>query len=212
MNYVLTSLLTSKPDPQRGVKWPADLSLLDAMLGSLTNCQPVAFIDEAEPTDDRFVVVEPGGNPYTYRWRLVRDWLAANPDAGFVWAVDGTDVEMLREPWCDMQPGVLYVGSELNTVNNSWLVRHHPSCLPFIREHRDHRLLNSGLAGGDRDTLLEFTSAMCERFDRRDRFDMGAFNETAWTRFADRMVTGGQVHTTFKLNETSNTFAWWKHK
>ena len=213
MNYVLTTLLTSKPDPQRGVKWKPDPSLLDGLLGSVVGAEPVVFVDEID--DDRFIKVPSGGNPYTYRWRLVRDWLTAHPDAGFVWAVDGTDVVMLREPWPEMHPGVLYVGSELTPVGNEWLVHHHPATHGFIREFKNHRLLNSGIAGGDRDTLLEFTTVLCARLDEignRDLFDMGAFNQTAWMRFAGRMVTGERVHTVFKLDEQDNTFAWWKHK
>lgn len=215
MNYVLTTLLTSTPDPQRGVKWPADPSILDALLGSITGGQPVVLVDELEPPDERFVKVEPGGNPYFRRWQLVREWLIAHPEARYVWAVDGSDVEMLREPWGEMHPGVLYVGSEPHPVHNQWMHHHHPETRPFIAEHANHRLLNSGIAGGDRDTLVEFTSRLCARLDQvdgRDAYDMGAFNEVAWSGFAGRMVTGERVHTIFRLDDRSNRFAWWKHK
>jgi hypothetical protein len=215
VNAVLTSLLTSTPDPQRGVKWPADPAPLGALLGSLTNCDPVVFVDELEPPDRRFVIVPPGGNPYTYRWRLVRDWLVDNPDAGFVWAVDGSDVEMLREPWGEMCPGVLYVGSEPHPVHNQWMLHFHPASHDFIANHSNHRLLNSGIAGGDRDTLLDFTTRLCRRLDEVagvDAYDMGAFNEVGWTEFAARMVTGERVHTIFRLDDRTNRFAWWKHK
>jgi hypothetical protein len=215
VNAVLTSLLTSTPDPQRGVKWPADPAPLGALLGSLTNCDPVVFVDELEPPDRRFVIVPPGGNPYTYRWHLVRDWLVDNPDAGFVWAVDGSDVEMLREPWGEMCPGVLYVGSEPHPVRNQWMIHFHPASHNFIAAHSNHRLLNSGIAGGDRDTLLDFTTRLCRRLDEVagvDAYDMGAFNEVGWTEFAARMVTGERVHTIFRLDDRTNRFAWWKHK
>lgn len=214
MNVVLTSLLTAAPDPQRGVKWKPDPSVVDGLLDSVTGADCFVFVDEIDPPDERYITVAPGRNPYTHRWYLVRDWLTAHPDAGFVWAVDGTDVVMLREPWDDMAPGVLYVGSELRPVGNGWMIEYHPWTHGFIREFKNHRLLNSGIAGGDRDTLLEFTTALCARLDqtRGDLFDMGAFNQIAWTRFAARMVTGERVHTAFKYDEQANTFAWWKHK
>lgn len=172
------------------------------------------FVDELAADDDRYITVTPGRNPYTYRWQLVRDWLIAHPDVGFVWAVDGTDVVMLREPWTEMHAGVLYVGSELQLVGNDWMIHYHPETHGFIRQFPNHRLLNSGIAGGDRDTLLEFTTALCARLEqtRTDLFDMGAFNQVAWTRFAGRMVTGERVHTLFKYDEQDNQFAWWKHK
>lgn len=213
MNVVLTCLLTSTPDPQRGVKWPADPAMAGDMLGSLRGCNVVVFADEAE--DDRFTRVEPGGNPYTYRWQLARDWLINNPDAGYVWLVDATDVEMLREPWDEMYPGVLYVGSEPHPVNNGWMTYHHPASHRFIFEHANHRLLNSGIAGGDRATMLDFTTRLCVRLsevETIDDYDMGAYNEVAWTQFAGQMVTGERVHTIFRLDDRTNGFAWWKHK
>ncbi len=213
MNFVLTSLLTSVPDPQRGEKWPADLSLLDGLRNSLSSCELVVFADEADgPNVER---VDAGGNPYTYRWRLVRDWLAEHDDAGYVWAVDGSDVEMLRGPWTGMWPGVLYVGSEFVPVGNEWMVRHHPRSRRFINAFASNQLLNSGIAGGDRATLLAFTTRLCDRLDEvdgLDAYDMGAFNEIAWTEFAARMVTGPRVHTVFRANDRSNPFAWWRHK
>jgi hypothetical protein len=213
VNYVLTSLLTSSPDPQRGVKWPADPSVLDALIGSVDGAECVVFVDEID--DERFIRVPAGGNPYYYRWHLVRDWLIAHPDARYVWAVDGSDVEMLREPWGEMHPGVLYVGSEPHPVHNEWMIYHHPETRGFIAAHSNHRLLNSGIAGGDRDTLLEFTTRLCNRLDQvdgTDNYDMGAFNQVAWSAFAGRMVTGERVHTIFRLDDRSNQFAWWKHK
>ena len=185
MNLVLTTLLTSQPDPQRGVKWPADPSILDALVGSLVDCTSRVFVDELDPIDERTVKVEPGPNPYTHRWRLVRDWLAEHPEADWVWTVDGSDVEMLRPPWGEMYPGVLYVGSEPYPIRNQWMEHFHPATRPFIDAHPSHRLLNSGIAGGDRDTLLDFTTALCERLDEVegiDAYDMGAFNETATSR------------------------------
>lgn len=214
-NTVLTMLLTSSVDPQRGVRWPADPSPLDALLGSLKNCQPVVFVDELDPPDDRFVTVAPGGNPYTYRWRLVRDWLINHPEVEWVWAVDGSDVEMLREPWGEMYPGVLYVGSEPHPVHNQWMTFHHPASHQFIFEHAYHRLLNSGIAGGDRATLLDFATRLCVQLsevETIDAYDMGAFNQVGWTEFAGQMVTGERVHTVFRLEDRTNRFAWWRHK
>ncbi len=213
MNVVLTSLLTSQPDPQRGEKWPADLSLFDGLLGSLTGCDFVVFADECD--DPRVTRVDPGGNPYTYRWRLVRDWLTEHDDAGYVWAVDGSDVEMLHEPWADMFPGVLYVGAELNPIRNEWMTRHHPGSRRFIEAFAGNQLLNAGIVGGDRATLLAFTTRLCERLEQVaaiDSYDMGAFNEIAWTEFAARFVCGQRVHTVFRAEDRTNPFAWWRHK
>jgi hypothetical protein len=45
-------------------------------------------------------------NVYFRRW-LHWQHLRDHPEYRFVWCTDGTDVEMLRAPWEEMQPGSL---------------------------------------------------------------------------------------------------------
>ena len=220
MNVVVTSLLTATPDPQRGTRWPADTPIND-LHESLWGCEMVVFHD-AWPTpkvvrDDAtvnvvFLKVTPAGNPYTHRWRLLRDWLRASPAVEYVWAVDATDVEMLHDPWDQMQPDTLYVGSEPGPMCNQWMIRHHPAHREFVHANADRRLLNSGIAGGDRRTMLDFSTQLCDRLDEVetiDDYDMGAFNAVA-TAYGP--TTGSPVHTVFRAEDRSDSLAWWRHK
>src|SRR5690606_40260534 len=89
-------------------------------------------------------------------------WLRAHPEVGRVWFTDGTDVEMLRDPFPEMEPGKLYVGSEPKTLRDEWMVRHHPdrTLQKFMRDNANLPLLNAGLLGGDRDLVLRFCQRM----------------------------------------------------
>lgn len=219
MNLVLTCLLTTLPDPQRGVRFPADASMLDGLLKSVVD-SPVAVIHDELDEPDRDTVtfhrITPDVQVYFQRWLAYADHLARS-DAERVWCVDGTDVEMLRPPWDDMQPGVLYLGSEPGPVANRWLYELHPSARRFVADHQQHTLMNAGLVGGDRATVADFLDDLASRFDvaleAGDQTDMGVFNMTAWSRrWAARTVTGEIVHTQFRANEQTNRFAWWRHK
>lgn len=134
---------------------------------------------------------------------------------------------MLRDPFPEMEPGVLYVGSEPSTLRNEWMLEHHPDrkINTFMRENPNLQLLNAGLLGGDRQTVMAFCQAMCKEFfddhiewifgwetERLGVGDMGAFQWVARNRFGDRLSYGSHVNTVFKANETNNKVSWFKHK
>ncbi len=145
-----------------------------------------------------------------------------------VWCTDGTDVEMLRQPWADMQPGKLYVGSEPKTYADSWAIRHHPeaSYQRFLHQNADELMLNAGLLGGSREDVMSFAHAIVRiyqlteshRFWNKDKGakaigDMVAFGMAALhPDRKDRIVTGPRVHTVFKTNGNGKEIAWFRHK
>ncbi|EHC94123.1 hypothetical protein LTSEUGA_1393, partial [Salmonella enterica subsp. enterica serovar Uganda str. R8-3404] len=65
-------------------------------------------------------------NVYFRRWLHIWQHLRDHPEYRFVWCTDGTDVEMLRAPWEEMEPGKVYVGSEPKTYADSWAKQNHP--------------------------------------------------------------------------------------
>lgn len=209
MPTVITSLLTSRVDPQRGVKWDPDLATIDAWQSSIRGAKAVVLADEASgPT----VVHVPGEDisPYRARWFRALEYLQAEKD-DWVWVTDGSDVVMLREPWGEMADGLLYVGSEPTTVGCSWMIDNHPSKVSqdWMKKHRHLPLLNAGLVGGSYETVLSFLELLCQELEVRDEeSDMAAFNAAA------RQVThhtGETVHTVFKAYQ-DNGIAWWMHK
>ncbi|MGQ0454074.1 hypothetical protein ACT4UM_18600, partial [Bacillus sp. SS-TM] len=67
-------------------------------------------------------------------------------------------IDMLREPWAEMESGKIYVGSEHKTYAEEWMkANHHGKAYSeFLEQYRDDQLLNAGLLGGSRDDVMEF--------------------------------------------------------
>lgn len=213
MNAVVTTLLCSAPDPQRGERWQSDGTLLDTLAGSITGADLTVLADSIVyplPHCRELRHVPAGANPYHHRWTVLADWLATC-EAEWVWCVDATDVEMLHEPWGHMEPGVIYCGSEEGeTWSCPWMVEHHPS----IRDvAADQPLMNAGLLGGDVDTVRDFVEGLRAMLMLwpGDVTDMAAFNRAA-SFTSKRVVTGPQVHTRFRAEERTHPTAWFRHK
>src|SRR5690606_20557713 len=228
-DVVITTLFTKLKDPQRGNRMQASVSLLKALHKSLNGRKLVVLHDELsspELPNTEFVKVSSGLNPYFQRHLAVYQYLRAHPEIGRVWCVDGTDVEMLRDPFPEMEPGTLYVGSETSTLRNSWMLRNHPDTKiqEFFKSHPNYQLLNAGLIGSDRETVMAFTHAIVKEFfdDQIDWImgwehgragvgDMGFFNVVAYEKFADVLSYGSHVNFFFK-QEAAYEISWWKHK
>ncbi|WNP33594.1 glycosyltransferase family 2 protein [Enterobacter kobei] len=228
-DVVITTLLTSQPDPQRGVKLAADPGSLQAWANSVSGADAVVLADElvTAPGNATLIRVPPVQmSPYFARWLHIYQYLRAHPEYRRVWCTDGTDVEMLREPWADMEPGKIYVGSEHKTYADEWMkANHHGKAYrEFLEQHRDDQLLNAGLLGGSREDVMEFAHRIVRqhylieshRFWKMETapatlVDMGAFGMAAKS-FGDRIVTGPKVHTIFKTDGVGKEHAWWKHK
>lgn len=209
-DLVLTSFLTTSPDPQRKKRLKPNKAALRPLLQSLQDCKSVVLHDQLKEETKQFVRVEFDGNPYKFRWLAQWQYLRAHPEIRFVWCVDGTDVEMLRPPWQEMKPGVLYIGSEENTIGCEWMRRHHPSLKKFIEENADHQLLNCGLVGGDRETVMKFLHLVIRCFeDFPCELDMGPANYAAFQM--ERVEWGKKINTVFKAYQENKT-SWWKHK
>lgn len=212
-NVVLTTLFTARPDPQRGKPMKPDLDLLGKWQASLQGCRPVILADQIEPTD--IVCKVPSGiNPYLQRWISIYRWLRDN-ETNWVWATDGTDVEMLQTPWDMMRAGTLYVGHEPSVVGIPWMRKSHVPYQQWIDDNADRQLLNAGVVGGDHATLLEFAHDMCRQIATMTDHgigDMAAFNFVAYQpKWDGRREWGSRWVTTFKKDER-NEWSVWKHK
>lgn len=228
-DVVITTLLTSQPDPQRGTKMVASPDMLAKWAASLRQCRRIALVDELNtaPADvELYPVPHVKMNVYFRRWLHIWQHLRDHPEYRFVWCTDGTDVEMLRSPWEEMQPGMVYVGSEPKTYADTWAKQNHPERIyqEFIEEHRNDVMLNAGLLGGTRADVMAFAHGIIRLYYRIESYrfwkkeqggaavgDMIAFGIVAQS-FADRLVTGPLVHTVFKTEGIGKEIAWWKHK
>jgi len=203
--HVATCAITNLVDPQYGVKRDSvDTSLWEQSVQAVSGVVPVVLRDANE---------SPHTNPYFARWFYYRDYVASLDHICYVWLTDGTDVTMLRNPFHHMKWGVLYVGNEVGSnLTHPWLRNHHAH--DFYNEMFDTPLplLNAGICGGNRDTVLEFCNIMCERSGLENQLtDMAMFNYTAYIEFKGRFEHGVHVNTVFK-GYSDNGVAWFMHK
>lgn len=230
-DVVLTSLLTSGVDPQRGTVWESDYKDLRTLHKSMKTGDLVLFHDNPVKglpgaVEDVAVRAQPGSNPYFLRWVHAYKWLRANDDVGLVVCCDANDVEFLQDPFGFLNPELLTIGDEYEIVRNDWIVQNHRwrKLTDFWEKHGDEQLLNMGFVAGGREVVLEFLHHLITEWEdfqfdvfnkRRDAGvmvgDMGLGNLVAYTHFRDRIFHGPRVNTGFKKNER-NTHSLIKHK
>lgn len=228
-NVVITTLLTSQPDPQRGTKLVASPDLLSKWAASVQGAEAIALVDEldtapASATLHRVPVVPM--NAYFRRWLHIYQHLRDHPEYHFVWCTDGTDVEMLSEPWQEMEQGKIYAGSEPKTYSDAWAkTNHQEACYQqFLTEHRNDLMLNAGLLGGSRQDVMAYAHAIVRIWYRTEsnRFwgkenskpcvgDMIAFGMVGYQQ-RDKLVTGPRINTVFKTDGIGKECAFWRHK
>lgn len=228
-DVVITALLTSQPDPQRGSRMQPDPAALTTWAKSIRGADAVVLADQltSAPDGAQLVAVpDVAMNVYFRRWLHIWQHLRDHPEYRFVWCTDGTDVEMLCAPWEEMQPGKIYVGSEPKTYADVWAKQNHPERIyqEFIEAHRNDVMLNAGLLGGTRTDVMAVAHGIIRLYYRIESYrfwkkeqagaavgDMLAFGIVAKS-FGDRIVTGPRIHTVFKSDGVGKEYAFWKHK
>jgi len=205
-HYVVTCAITSLVDPQHGTpRSDVDTSEWQKSISENSDAVIAVISDQDTPPQHP--------NPYFARWFYYRDYVASLDACSYIWLTDGTDVTMLRDPFPHMKLGMLYVGDERgSTLQNQWLRKHHDH--EFYQGMCDTPLplLNAGICGGDRNTVLEFCEIMCSRAWLEGQLtDMAMFNYTAYIDFKGSFLHGEQVNTVFK-RYMDNGIAWFMHK
>lgn len=222
-NVVLTAWQHG-PDRQRNgqVSKVTTAEATKALRASIRGGDLIVLGDDATADQQ---ITNLGLDIYLSRWVHFRRWLGNHPEAVWVWLVDANDVTMLTPPWDEMRPDTLYMGHESTILDGKWMRTTHPSkrLQEFFDKHATLQLLNCGIIGGDRATIIRFLTHLIrliednahDRWRNADKHplgnDMGPTNYVARTRFADRLEWGSRVATVFKAEET-NAWSWWKHK
>ena len=228
-DLVLTCYFTGTPDPQRGHVWEADINQLGTLLESLWahGSEYLVLHDcfDQSLIDHHFMRVSTGGiSPYWQRWVSYYRFLLQNPWVRRVWCVDGTDVEMLRNPFREMETGVIYTGDEPSKTCCPWMIKNHPSkrVSAMYAMHGDKPLRNAGLLGGSRVDVMEFIRNMLMVWQQNiadvafgidqtvGESDMGVFNLVAHN-MGVRTEHGRKVNTVFKTFARDDK-SWWRHK
>lgn len=228
-DVVMTSFFTSKPDPQRPRGQRLDWSLAKPLLDSMKTQDVVIFTDDDIQAAHSFVHHDLVINVYVERHIAAYQYLRAHPEIRWAWCVDATDVVMQVEPWTHMEAGKLYLGWEPKIVGDQWMTTKH-SALAFhgpgglFAEHGDDQLLNMGVIGGDRETVMAFLHGIVSAYFDIEILrslnsevadaglgDMALGNLVAYRDFGDRIVTGSRIATVFKTAEV-NDWSFWRHK
>lgn len=175
------------------------------------NSRPVEFVQVPSPTINVFFA------RHQYTWQ----WLRDHPQVGRCWTVDGTDVTQLHDPFKSLESGKIHLGWEPKIVADQWMLDHHrePKVAAALKQYGPLQLLNAGLIGGDRTTVMDFLHGLFSYWydvelaqAGHDVGDMGQLQRLAYSRYADRIVTGSRVATVFKAFEKNNQYSLWAHK
>lgn len=227
-DVVLTCLMTDQDDPQRAGRMKHDPSMAEDLRKSLKGDSKLVVFHTGELSvkGAEMVPVRQQFNVYFQRWLEYYRYLRQHPEIGYVWCVDATDVQMVRDPFPEMESGRLYMGWEPKTLRDTWMLEHHPDkkLQDFMRGNPNLPLLNMGVVGGDRNMVMEFAQKVIGfYFDDEIDFiygwetkrcgigDMAVGNLVARRDFADRISSGPHITNVFKSEKISPT-AWWKHR
>lgn len=163
---------------------------------------------------------------YYLRWKMAYDFIQLHPEIEWVTLVDATDVEVQKNPFTDMKPATLYMGDELRTFDELMIFGDpNPDYLKaFFAEYPKLQLLNPGVLGGDRDTVMRYLGIMISSLTKTqfkvatndDHYQLGSYemalmNYVAYRYFANQLVHGRQVATKFQY-DLPNDDSWFKHK
>lgn len=234
-DVVITSYFTGQRDPERGETWSADYDKLDPLISSIKRGVQLVIIHDCFSDEDaqdshfiKHIRVPPIAiSPYFARWIYARQYIGRHPEIARVWCVDATDVVMINSPFEEMQPGLLYTGDEPSILASPWMLSKHPAewLQSFMRSSAPEVLLNAGLLGGERQTVLRFLSHLVGLWEDNKKdlhygksksvgeSDMALFNFVARQHFKSAIKHGRQVNTVFKRFQcTQNVKSWWRHK
>lgn len=243
-SVVLAAYFNHKKDPQRRKAWAPDINLLRTLTESVNaqGCHTIIFHncfsddqieDLSEIASFRYVEGDADYQPTVFRWFCYRDYLNSHRHES-VFMVDSTDVEMLRNPFPEMESNTLYSGDEYNRrLNATYIIEKQayiedPEVRGFLGEIRRKRLLNAGICGGDWHTVTKFLEALTHNHSSHSRrvitsTDMPIYNYTIRRQFESVLCHGYKINTRFKKNERKvrtlsprswlwPTLPWWKHK
>lgn len=222
---VIGVLYNLEDDPQRrGHKM--SLEATTAWRESVKKVSPdsklILFTDQ--PHGEESTYVSAGWNVYWDRFYQAKEWLKENSQITHAFLTDTTDVIMLNTPWEHLEPGTLYAGYEPKTLlNNKWIENNMK--LNYDKLDLNKPILNCGIVGGDRETLIEFLTAFTSykatyehlthigEATAGEILEMPAFNLLLQSeQWKHRIQYGPHITTLFKSEEKTNTGAWWKHK
>ena len=167
---VISIMLTTKPDPQRGEKisahyadylrpWWTTVNRVGLSGVVLHDGLPEVFTNSATTDHVHFCQVEPGEWPILHdRHRLCRDYLL-ECEAPFVFVTDLSDVAFKHDPFSlieqDQDNHRIFLGSEEKRIGESRCLRQEMTTQFGSVLHADRQVINPGIIGGKRTEVIE---------------------------------------------------------
>lgn len=241
MNTILTTYFTTSVDPQRPMTWPSnDFSIIKEFYNSVVkhklncvilhdNCS-TEFIEQYSTDKIKFVKVdEVKLNMVDYRWKLYHNLLEEMPEVKNVYCLDISDVIILKNPFKSMKKDMVYIGNE-ECINrdNWWMMEryksiNHTEVTGYVNELIDKQVLNCGILGGNRETILDVTEKMSTILEQanvtKTTVDMVVANAVVYKHYGDKIISGLPLNTkyrggAFAFNGEDNGAdkAWIQHK
>ena len=135
---------------------------------------------------------------------------------------DISDVTVLKNPFEMAEKGKIYVGDEETTFGESdWIANrvrliNSLTCRINSIAIASKQLLNCGIFGGHRDTILpvlEEIASKIELYDvKDDTVDMVALNEVLHINYSEQIVYGKPLNTQFWKWDFNNKECYFQHK
>ena len=214
---VLSIMLTSKPDPQRGEKigvdyatylrpWWTTVNRVGLKGVVLHDGLPDEFVHATTTEHVRFHRVEPGEWPILHdRHRLMRDFLRDSQESQ-VFLTDISDVAFKRDPFAlirsDLGKHRLFLGSEPTSIGQSRCLRQEVIEQFGYLLHEERQVINPGILGGLRKDVLELLDQIVECIAKQSRLvnsDMSIVNRVVHDNYApSELFTGLPLHSRFK--------------
>jgi len=169
--------------------------------------------------------------PNVFRYFIYQDYISKHlKKISNLFVTDISDVEVINNPFKSNvfleNSDYLFCGDEPDILDNDWMrnhSRHLRNLMPefntyeAINQHKT--LLNCGIIGGNitvMKLLFENITALHEAYSYTNTsdytLDMGVFNFTARTSFANKIIHGEPVNTCFKKYESQRIDCWFRHK
>lgn len=182
-------------------------------------------------TTDRidFEYVDPSEFEYSvndYRFFRYLDYIESRPELQAVFMTDGNDVRIVNNPFVDLRPDRIYVGSEMEVIDgNQWMHRRlwllqkgGVDARLKLSKLRKNWIYSAGILGGHRDICLDFLRdlvgilASVDDDHRGLNLNMAAYNYVVYNLYRKRHITGAPLHSRYKRYEEDRDDVWFIHK
>lgn len=239
-NVIVTTYFCRKVDPQKKVHAPCDdFSYIAPWYTSVQELglhgvifhdgMSEEFINRYQTPKIRFEYVDPSEFTYSlndYRYFIYLRFFETHPAYDHVFMTDGNDVKVVQNPFVNLRPDRVYVGSEEGDFRaNKWIQRRvrllngGSKAYPFeLSRLRTNRIYNAGILGGTRLRCLDFLRAMVSTLESLDleqrdlNLNMAVFNFVVYRHFRKRVVTGEPLHSVFTAYQNDRKDVWFIHK